>query len=159
MMKKGVSPIIATILLIIMTVGIAALMYTWMSGMLTQLTAQTGQQILQSTAFDFSVAPVGTTTSGSSIIFTVSIRNTGSVNIDFGRTQVNASVSVYNRTAPEIGIWKQDICTLTTPLQNPLNVGSSMIVNFSCSNVGNITANYYVLRVTMGAVAKEVTFR
>jgi len=158
MMKRSVSPIIATILLIIMTVGIAALMYTWMSGMLTQLTAQTGQQILQSTAFDFSVAPVGTTPSGSNLIFTVSIRNTGSVNIDFSKTQVNASVAVYNRTAPEVGVWKQNICTTSTTLSGTLNVGSSTIVNFTCSNVGNITLNYYVLRVTMGAVAKEVTF-
>ncbi|MEM1684837.1 MAG: archaellin/type IV pilin N-terminal domain-containing protein, partial [Nanopusillaceae archaeon] len=44
MEKRSISPIIATILLIIMTVGIAALMYTWMSGMFTQLTTQAEQQ-------------------------------------------------------------------------------------------------------------------
>ncbi|MGB9674767.1 MAG: archaellin/type IV pilin N-terminal domain-containing protein, partial [Nanopusillaceae archaeon] len=46
---KGISPIIATILLIVMTVAIAGLMYAWMSGMFSSLTTQTNQQIQQST--------------------------------------------------------------------------------------------------------------
>jgi len=42
---KGISPIIATILLIVMTVAIAGLMYAWLSGMFSSLTTTTSQQI------------------------------------------------------------------------------------------------------------------
>jgi len=152
-MKKAVSPIIAAILLIIMTVGIAALMYTWMSGMLTQLTAQTGQQILQATAFDFSVAPVGVNSTG----FIVSVRNTGSVNIDFSRTPMAASVTVYSRTNPELGVINQTTCS--TYNTGTLNVGQSNTYYFTCSGITiNMNQYYYVLRITIGATAKEVTF-
>jgi len=155
-MKKAVSPIIATILLIIMTVGIAALMYTWMSGMLTQLTAQTGQQILQATAFDFSVAPVGAQNGGNT--FQVSVRNTGSVNIDFSRTPMATSVTVYSRTNPELGVVDQRTCsTINT---GTLNVGQSNIYTITCSGITiNMNQYYYVLRITIGATAKEVVFR
>ena len=46
---KGISPIIATILLIVMTVAIAGLMYAWLSGMFSSLTASTSQQVNQVT--------------------------------------------------------------------------------------------------------------
>jgi flagellin-like protein len=46
---KGISPIIATILLIVMTVAIAGLMYAWLSGMFSSLTGATSQQIIQAT--------------------------------------------------------------------------------------------------------------
>jgi len=46
---KGISPIIATILLIVMTVAIAGLMYAWLSGMFSSLTQSTSQQITQAT--------------------------------------------------------------------------------------------------------------
>jgi len=156
-MRRGVSPIIATILLIIMTVGIAALMYTWMSGMLTQLTAQTGQQILQSTAFDFSVAPVGAQNGGNT--FQVSVRNTGSVNIDFSKTPMAASVTVYSRTNPELGVVDQKTCTADTTGKSPLNVGQSQTYTITCSGITiNMNQYYYVVRITIGSVAKDVTF-
>jgi len=46
---KGISPIIATILLIVMTVAIAGLMYAWLSGMFSSLTTSTSQQVNQVT--------------------------------------------------------------------------------------------------------------
>ena len=46
---KGISPIIATILLIVMTVAIAGLMYAWLSGMFSSLTGATSSQIVQAT--------------------------------------------------------------------------------------------------------------
>jgi len=46
---KGISPIIATILLIVMTVAIAGLMYAWLSGMFSSLTTSTLQQVNQVT--------------------------------------------------------------------------------------------------------------
>jgi flagellin-like protein len=46
---KGISPIIATILLIVMTVAIAGLMYAWLSGMFSALTTSTSQQVTQAT--------------------------------------------------------------------------------------------------------------
>ncbi len=152
-MKRGISPVIATILLIIMTVGIAALMYTWMSGMLSQLTTQTGQQILQTTAFDFSVAPVGINGSN----FVVSIRNTGSVNIDFSRTPAIAAVTAYDRLNPEAGVVQQATCSNIST--GTLGVGQSGVFTFTCSGITvNISKYYYVLRVTIGSTAKEVTF-
>ncbi|MFZ8801136.1 MAG: archaellin/type IV pilin N-terminal domain-containing protein [Candidatus Nanopusillus sp.] len=42
---KSISPIIATILLIVMTVAIAGLMYAWLSGVFSTLTTSTSQQI------------------------------------------------------------------------------------------------------------------
>jgi flagellin-like protein len=46
---KGITPIIATILLIVMTVAIAGLMYAWLSGMFSSLTTSTSQQVNQAT--------------------------------------------------------------------------------------------------------------
>ncbi|MFP3132401.1 MAG: archaellin/type IV pilin N-terminal domain-containing protein, partial [Candidatus Nanopusillus sp.] len=46
---KGISPIIATILLIVMTVAIAGLMYAWLSGMFSSLTGATSNQVAQAT--------------------------------------------------------------------------------------------------------------
>jgi len=154
-MKRAVSPIIATILLIIMTVGIAALMYTWMSSMLTQLTAQTGQQILQSTAFDFSVAPIASPNGTSN--FSVSIRNTGSVNIDFSKTNAIAAVTVYDRLNPAAGVVNQTSCsTINT---GNLSVGESKSFIFTCGVNIDVSRYYYVLRVTIGSTSKEVIFR
>ncbi|MCC5446847.1 archaellin/type IV pilin N-terminal domain-containing protein [Candidatus Nanobsidianus stetteri] len=44
---KSISPIIATILLIVMVVAIAGLMYAWLSGMFYSLTSSSSQQIQQ----------------------------------------------------------------------------------------------------------------
>ncbi|RDD52286.1 hypothetical protein BA065_02475, partial [Nanoarchaeota archaeon NZ13-N] len=116
-------------------------------------TAQTGQQILQSTAFDFSVAPVGVNSTG----FVVSVRNTGSVNMNFSNTPMTASVTVYSRTNPEQGVVSQSTCS--TINSGTLNVGQSNTYYFTCSGIAiNMNQYYYVFRITIGSVAKEVTF-
>jgi len=152
-MRRGVSPIIATILLIIMTVGIAALMYTWMSGLLTQLTTQSSQQIIQQTAFDFKVTPLSTGTNS----FTVAITNTGSATID--TTKVGgtlAYVTVYSKLNPGTpqGTYS---CTANNFTLQPGQVTQQTI---TCSSLPNIdlTSYYYTIRIVIGSISRDVVF-
>jgi len=154
-MMKGISPIIATILLIIMTVGIAALMYTWMSGMMNQLTTQTSQQIIQQTAIDFKLTQVGVNSASGAFI--VTITNTGSATIDTTRVGVLAYVTVYSKLNPGTpnGTFQCSISNFT------LSPGQVTQQTITCSNLANnidFTRNYYVVKVVIGSVDREIVF-
>jgi len=157
-MRRGISPIIATILLIIMTVGIAALVYTWMSGMLAQLTTQASQQILQQTSFNFAVN--GIMFNNTSAVFVVAITNTGSVKINFSSTDVITAVTAYNKLQPGTPLQ-----TVTCSMANntiDLSPGQTKVYYINCNNLNtayrDITQYYYVLSIAMGGLTQQVTF-
>lgn len=65
MAKKGISPLIATILLIVMTVGIAGLMYVWLSGTFSSLQNTANKGLLgvtQQVYFSLSTGTINSTT-------------------------------------------------------------------------------------------------
>ena len=84
---KGISPIIATILLIVMTVAIAGLMYAWLSGMFSSLTTSTSQQVNQVTqTVIFTVSQIYVTNGN---IYAV-IYNSGAVPINTNNLTITA---------------------------------------------------------------------
>jgi len=91
---KGVSEVIAIILILMIVIALAALAYTWFSGIFTQLTGTAGQTIQQTTttmgtqfAIEAAACAVGATPAcdvGDTI--TMTIRNTGQPTFDATRT-------------------------------------------------------------------------
>jgi len=86
---KGISPIIATILLIVMTVAIAGLMYAWLSGMFSSLTGATSSQVAQATQItNFDVPQIYVSTTSNSI--NAIIYNAGNVPINTNNLIITA---------------------------------------------------------------------
>jgi len=157
-MKRGISPIIATILLIIMTIGIAALMYTWLTGMLNQLTTQSSQQIVQQTAFNFKVTPLSASNNTTS--FTVAITNTGSITINTSNMGgVLTYVTVYSKINPGTpeGTYNCSANNITS-----LQPGQVTQLTVNCSGTGlsdiDLTQYYYDVRIVIGSIAQDVVF-
>jgi len=153
-MRRGISAIIATILLIIMTVGIAALMYTWMSGMLGQLTTQATQQVVQQTALDFKLSPLAVDRNTKT--FTVAITNTGTATIETAKVGKYAYVTVYSKLTPGTPTDTYQ-CTIDDFTLSPGQVTQQTV---TCNNLPSIdlTKEYYVLKIIIGQVSREVTF-
>jgi len=155
-MRRGISPIIATILLIIMTVGIAALMYTWMSGMLGQLTTTTSQQVIQQASFNFQAS--GVLAQQGTKSFLVAITNTGSVRIDSSVTGLVITAVAYSKLQP--GTPRETVtCTSNATVQ--LNPGQVGLYNITCAGLTSnidLTQYYYVITISMGGITQPVTF-
>ncbi len=78
---RGISPIIATILLIVMTVAIAGLMYAWLTGLFGSLTAASQQQVQQATQV---------------VSYSLSYLNMYKVNISNTTNITNVSLIIFN---------------------------------------------------------------
>jgi len=93
---KGVSEVIAIILILMIVIALAALAYTWFSGIFTQLTGTAGQTIQQTATtmgtqfvLEAAACSVGATPAcdvGDTITFT--LRNTGQPTFDATKTSV-----------------------------------------------------------------------
>jgi len=137
-MKRGITPIIAVILLIVMTVGIAAFVFIWMQNFVSNLQQTTQQQLetLQRPQFDITYATV----KDSSIIFILT--NTGTVPID--TTQMTAIVEEYSKVT---GLRNR---TLT---MGNLNCSQSILqarqqTNCTISDLNDLnTTNYYYVLI------------
>lgn len=76
MRRKGVSPVIATLLLIVIAVAAAVLAYIWVTGYMGTLQAQAGAQQVQER-----IKIEGVTISTQGIIQTVYVRNIGDTQV------------------------------------------------------------------------------
>ncbi|MEM4772920.1 MAG: archaellin/type IV pilin N-terminal domain-containing protein [Nanoarchaeales archaeon] len=158
MERRGISPIIATILLIIMTVGIAALMYTWMSGMFTQLTTQAEQQVGRIGEVDFELIYV--THNTNNYHFEVTLVNTGRVNLNFSRPRVFVRVDYYQKPYETVN---SSICNIVNS-DALTNVAPGNIVTleldcgFSSDNPININLYRYIITVNYLGIIKSITY-
>ena len=87
-MKKGISVVIAVVLLLLITVGIAWTFYTWVTTTTTEFTTGTGEAIgskMETLTTDFMIVAAGHV-SGNTC--QVSISNTGTQNIDLSKIKV-----------------------------------------------------------------------
>jgi FlaG/FlaF family flagellin (archaellin) len=87
---KGVEAVIAIILILMIVIALAALAYTWFSGIFSSLTSTAGTGVTSTTnamATQFSVENA----KGAGTMINVTLRNTGTQNIDL--TSVRAYVS------------------------------------------------------------------
>jgi FlaG/FlaF family flagellin (archaellin) len=81
---KGIESVIAIILILMITVALAALAYVWFTGVFQQLTTGAGQSVnntVGTITTQFSIESAKFNISGSNKV-TVVVRNTGSTNID-----------------------------------------------------------------------------
>jgi len=152
---KGISPIIATILLIVMTVAIAGLMYALLSGMFSTLTTTTSQQISGATQIvSFSVPQLYV--SGSNI-FAI-LYNSGNVPINTANMTVVAQEywaanSTYTLTTYTCSV---SLATIIPGQQSTLTL--------SCSPTGLVTRwnsglYYYVFTFTYSGISVQTTLR
>jgi flagellin-like protein len=134
---KGISPIIATILLIVMTVAIAGLMYAWLIGLFNPLTQSTTNQVIQATqTVSFSVSNIYISSGN---IYAV-IYNGGNVPINNNSLSIlvqeyYASNLTYDGSA--------DSCTASVVNGNsPIPPGQQATLLLSCSGPVNIVNNW-----------------
>lgn len=155
MERRGISPIIATILLIIMTVGIAALMYTWMSGMFTQLTTQAGQQMGRLGGIDFVLHSIAYDSENK--LFIITVVNTGSVSLDFNISNFSARVSRQHKLTGEVSYFS---CTITDHPSGSLAPGGRVDLKVNCSNLGTVdtTLYLYTFSISYLGVLRVITY-
>ena len=155
---KGISPIIATILLIVMTVAIAGLMYAWLSGMFSSLTGATSNQVAQATQVtNFNVPQIYISGGKISAI----IYNGGNVPIDNNALKIivqeyYASNATYDGNA--------DSCTASVVSGNsPIPSNQQATLLLSCSGSVNIVNDwstgdyYYVFTFSYKGVSVQAT--
>ena len=155
---KGISPIIATILLIVMTVAIAGLMYAWLSGMFSSLTQSTSSQVIQATQVTTFSVPQIYVSSGS--IYAI-IYNNGNVPIN-NNTLIITAEEYYASNATYDG--NTDSCTASVVSgRSPIPSGQQATLLLSCSGPVNIindwsTASYYyVFTFTYNGISIQAT--
>jgi len=155
---KGISPIIATILLIVMTVAIAGLMYAWLSGMFSSLTTSASQQITPITQVtSFSVPQIYISNNS---IYAI-IYNGGNVPIN-NNTLIITAEEYYASNATYDG--NTDSCTASVVNGNsPIPSGLQATLLLSCSGPVNITKNwntgnyYYIFTFTYNGISVQAT--
>ncbi|MCC5447224.1 pilin subunit UpsA [Candidatus Nanobsidianus stetteri] len=142
---KGISPIIATILLIVMTVAIAGLMYAWLSGLFSTLTQTTSGQVAQATQITSFNVPQVYISNGN--IYAI-IYNNGNVPIN-NNTLIITAAEYYASNATYDG--NTDSCTASVVNGNSIiPPGRQVTLLLSCSGPVNIvndwsTAEYYYI--------------
>ena len=134
---KGISPIIATILLIVMTVAKAGLMYAWLSGMFSSLTQSTSNQFphaIEITSFEIPKIYI----SGNNIY--AIIYNNGNVPIN-NNTLIITAEEYYASNATYDG--NTDSCTASVVSGKSLiPLGQQPTLLLSCSGPVNIVNNW-----------------
>ena len=155
---KGISPIIATILLIVMTVAIAGLMYAWLVGLFNPLTQAASNQAVQATQVtNFNVPQIYV--SGGSI--SAIIYNGGNVPIN-NNTLIVTGAEYYASNATYDG--NTDSCTASVVNGNsPVPSGQQATLLLSCSGPVNIASNwntgnyYYIFTFTYNGISIQST--
>jgi flagellin-like protein len=150
---KGISPVIATILLIVMTVAIAGLMYAWMSGMFSSLTSSTSQQISMVTQITSFNVPQIYVSSGN--IYAI-IYNNGNVPINTNNLTITAeeywaSNSTYDGTTYT--------CSASSTI---ITSNQQSTITLSCNPTGLTTKwssrlYYYIFTFIYNGVAVQAT--
>jgi flagellin-like protein len=150
---KGISPIIATILLIVMTVAIAGLMYAWLSGTFSALTTSTSQQVTQATQVTSFSVPQIFVSSGN--IYAI-IYNNGNVPINTNNLTITAqeyyaSNNTYDGTTY--------LCSASSAI---ITSGQQNTLTLSCNPTGLTTQwssriYYYLFTFVYNGVSVQAT--
>jgi flagellin-like protein len=152
---KGISPIIATILLIVMTVAIAGLMYAWLSGMFSSLTGATSQQVSGVTqVVSFSVPQLYV--SGGNIY--AILYNSGNVPINTANLTIVAQEYWATNSTYTLTTYT---CSASSAIITP---GQQTTLTLSCNPTGLTTRwssgiYYYVFTFTYSGISVQATLR
>jgi flagellin-like protein len=150
---KGISPIIATILLIVMTVAIAGLMYAWLSGMFSSLTTSTSQQVTQATqTTSFSVPQIFVSNGN---IYAI-IYNNGNVPINTNNITITAQEYYASNNTYDGNTY---LCSASSGI---IASGQQGTVTLSCNPSGLITnwnsgIYYYLFTFVYNGVSVQAT--
>ena len=145
-MRRAITPIIAVILLIVMTVGISAFVFIWMQNFVGNL-QQTTQQQLETLQRPQFIITYATVTSNNTI--TLILANAGTVPIDTTNNQMTAILEEYSKVTGSRNR------TLTGTLScSPQALQARQQANCSVSGLSNINIanNYYVLTLSYQGV-------
>jgi len=110
--KRGIEPIVAAILLIVITVVAAVLLYMWFSG---YLTATTGKVSSMTSPEEFQVVAVSLSASSGLSAY---VQNTGSTTITITDVYILNSTTICNVTIPETTIPPGQTAPITAPIAN-----------------------------------------
>jgi len=150
---KGISPIIATILLIVMTVAIAGLMYAWLSGMFSSLTTSTSQQVIQATQLTSFNVPKMFISNGN--IYAI-IYNNGNVPINANNMTITAQEFwASNNTYDGITY----VCSASSGI---ITSGQQSTITLSCNPTSLVTnwnsgIYYYLFTFVYNGVSVQAT--
>ncbi len=136
-MKKGISSVIAVVLLLLIAVGITWTVYTWLTGTMTTVTEETGESIEKKTEIigsDFVIAAAGYNTANSR--GQISISNTGTNDIDLSK------ITIYLKGVSQ---------SITSGNTGTLSPGSTATLEFT--NTSKVCGE--VVRVVYAGVIKE----
>ncbi|MCS7105293.1 MAG: hypothetical protein NZ954_06990 [Thermofilaceae archaeon] len=125
MKRKGVSPVIATLLLIVIAVAAAVLTYIWVTGYMGTLQAQAGTQQVQER-----VKIEGVKISGNKLS-ELYVRNIGDVRLNISAVYLldsaGATIGQSTLTGGQI-VGPEALATITSLPQESLNAGETYIV-------------------------------
>ena len=143
---KGISPLVATVLLIAFTVAVAGLLSNWLTGFASQTTQQVGTSSSNTLSCSYGGVSLGSLKfSSSSNTISGNIENTGTVSLGNVSLQIiysNKTVANYllctvsgvanNCTAKNISLIPRDLVTFNISAQNTYE---SLRIATNCSGV------------------------
>ncbi|MCK5023693.1 MAG: hypothetical protein KAS04_05955 [Candidatus Aenigmarchaeota archaeon] len=151
---KGISPVIAAVLLIAITVTVGVLVSSWVTQWVTTKTSQTSSDCVTHTNYKIDSASFSTTTNNMTIIVT----NTGLVELYGFEIQLQnvTDINFYNSSNPRLKISPNITET------NPLREQRSAIIILSMedayhSNLGNTADRLKVLNKACPSFPAETT--
>ena len=156
--KRAISPIIATILLIVMTVSIAAFTFIWMQGFMTNVQQQAEQQAstMQQPVFGISYAVFNPPDSAN---VTFVVVNQGTIPVDL--SQATFTLEEYSRAGNSLEntyiLSGSSISCITGNSTVTAGEQSTCYVNFNRSVT--LSTNYYVFSITYKGVRQAYTIR
>ncbi|MGC9133082.1 MAG: archaellin/type IV pilin N-terminal domain-containing protein [Nanopusillaceae archaeon] len=119
---KGISPIIATILLIVMTVAIAGLMYAWLMGLFGSLTTASSNQASQATQIvSFTVPQVYSTNVSGTPYIVATVYNNGNVPIVNSSSLTIIAQEYYTANQTFDGVTYNCVVANTSSLNIPIS--------------------------------------
>ena len=166
--KRAITPVIAIILLIVMTVGIAALTFVWMQNFVQGLQQQSQQTVNQLQKPQFTIATATANNVGNATnplwFINVTLANVGSVSIDtksiiWGVRNYSILDNSYIGT---VGITTPVNCyTSSGAAVTTLKPGSQAICDIELKKGANIdfTNYYYVITATYKGVTAQYNLR
>jgi flagellin-like protein len=142
--RRGVSPVIATLLLIVIAVAAAVLTYIWVTGYMGKVTGTVEQTSTQQLQEKIKINAVTVTSSG----ITISVANIGNVNV----TLAGAYILFQNGTVVS-GCQNNTLATKLNPLK-PGDIAGSVEIPSGCTLTKGLT---YVAKVVT-AKGTEATY-
>ena len=149
--KRAITPVIAVILLIVMTVGIAAFTFVWMQNFVQSLQTQTQQQAQQLQRPQFTITYAAY--DGRNVKFVLA--NMGSTPIETG--QLKVTIEEYKKAD---GSFLGTKVLNANPSCNPRTINPNQDATCSVSASGlDLTNKYYLIIATYKGSRAEYTLR